>query len=54
LNRTISKKTYLDDTHKIVDESNATCWFAYLHEDGGQIIGEVFGLITKSINAQSQ
>ena len=50
----MGKKIYLDDNHRIVDISTATCWFADLIDDNGQTMGEIFGLVPGLINAESQ
>lgn len=48
MGQSIGEKTFIDDSHRVVDRSNATCWFADLLDDDGLIVGEVFGLIIGS------
>lgn len=54
MSQKLGKKIYLDDDHRIVDVSNATCWFADLIDDNGQTKGEAFGLIIGFVNAKAQ
>lgn len=46
----MSEKICLDDNHRVVDKSIATCWVADLLDDSGLPVGEVFGLIIKSLD----